>query len=93
MPCRCWQGFTGHQGKAQPNMAKLIGTTTLRDMHEGSYYTEARAAHGYTGRDAEAAFDLLMEEGLVVDLHVNHDVTIVFGPAAEAQVTDLVAAL
>jgi hypothetical protein len=74
-------------------MAKLIGTTTLRDMHDGSYYTESRVTHGCTGRDAEAAFDLLMEEGLVVDLHVDHTITIVFDPAAEARVTDLVAAL
>jgi hypothetical protein len=74
-------------------MAKLIGTTTHRDLHDGSYYTESRVVHGYTGRDAEAAFALLLEEGLVVDLHVNHDVTIVFDPSAEARVTDLVAAL
>ena len=74
-------------------MAKLIGTTTHRDLHEGSYYTEARVAHGDTGRDAEAAFDLLREERLVVDLHVDHSVTIVFSPASQARVTDLVAAL
>ena len=74
-------------------MAKLIGTTTHRNPHEGSYYSEAVVRHGYVGRDAEAAFDLLLEEGLVVDLHVNHDVTIVFDPSAEARVTDLVAAL
>jgi hypothetical protein len=74
-------------------MAKLIGTTTHRDLHDGSYYSEAVVHHGYVGRDAEAAFTLLLEEGLVVDLHMDHDVTIVFAPSAEAQVTDLVAAL
>jgi hypothetical protein len=93
MPCRCWQGFTVHQGKAQPNMAKLIGTTTLPDMTEGSFYTESMVDHGYVGDDADAAWELLHEEGIVADLFTDDTITVVFDPSKEAGVTALVAAL
>ena len=74
-------------------MAKLIGTTTLRDMHEGSFYTESMVDHGYVGDDADAAWELLHEEGILADLFTDDTITIVFDPAAEAGVSDLVAAL
>ena len=74
-------------------MAKLIGTTTLRDMSEGSYYTESVVDHGYVGDDADAAWELLFEEGVCADLLDDGIITVRFDPAAEARVSDLVAAL